>query len=133
LTTKLLAKKAAQFALTRKAHDVVVLDLRGLTSMADYFVICSADSDTHVRAVGDAVDEGMDSLGDRAWHKEGYRDGNWVLLDFVDVVVHVFHQETRQFYNLEKLWGDAPTEQIEDVVPVKKVRTKAATSKRKKE
>jgi ribosome-associated protein len=133
LTTKLLAKKAAQFALTRKAHEVVVLDLRGLTSMADYFVICSADSDTHARAVGDAVDEGMDSLGDRAWHKEGYRDGNWVLLDFVDIVVHVFHRETRQFYNLEKLWGDAPSEQIEDVPPAKTVRRRAASSKRTEE
>jgi ribosome-associated protein len=133
LTNKLLAKKAAQFALTKKAADVVILDLQGLTSMADYFVVCSGDSDTQTRAIADAVEELMAGVGDRVWHKEGYREGQWVLLDFVDVVVHVFHKETRAFYNLEKLWGDAPVEHVEDVPAKKPVRRKSPSAKRSKE
>jgi ribosome-associated protein len=133
LTTKLLAKKAAQFALTKKAADVVVLDLKGLTSMADFFVVCSADSDTQTRAIADAVIDGMAGIGDRVWHREGYSEGRWVLLDFVNVVVHVFHKETRTFYNLEKLWGDAKAEHIHDTPAAKPARRKISTTKRTKE
>lgn len=133
LTTKLLAKKTAQFALIKKAADVVILDLHGLTSMADFFVVCSGDSDTQVRAIADAVEEEMAVIGDRVWHKEGYREGQWILLDFVDVVVHVFHKDTRSFYNLEKLWGDAPTEHVEDAPVKKTVRRKSPSTKRSKE
>ncbi|MCX6139181.1 MAG: ribosome silencing factor [Ignavibacteriales bacterium] len=133
MTTKLLAKKTAQFALIKKAADVVILDLHGLTSMADFFVVCSGDSDTQVRAIADAVEEEMAAIGDRVWHKEGYREGQWILLDFVDVVVHVFHKDTRSFYNLEKLWGDAPTEHVEDARVKKTVRRKSPSTKRSKE
>ncbi len=100
----MLAKKIASLALTKKASDVIVMDLRKLTSMADFFVVCSADSDIQVKAIADAVEDGLQE--DAPWHREA-SSPNWVLLDYVDVVLHVFHKNTRSFYNLEKLWGDA--------------------------
>jgi ribosome-associated protein len=99
LKSQLLAQAVAQLALSKKAGDIVILDLRGLTTMTDYFVVCSADSDVQIRAIAAAVDEGMQKKGEAAWHKES-GSSNWVLLDFVDVVVHIFHRSTRTFYNL---------------------------------
>jgi len=114
LTAKQLAREIANLTLTKKASDVAILDLRKITTMTDFFVICSGDSDTQVKAIADAVMEGMEKKGVRAWHNEGYTALNWVLLDYVDVVVHIFHKNTRNFYNLERLWGDAKFEYIED-------------------
>jgi len=111
-----VARKIADLTLTKKAQEVVIMDLRGLTSMADFFVVCSADSDTQVRAIAEAVEEGMEKNGSGPWHRES-GSANWILLDFVDVVLHVFHKSTRSFYNLEKLWGDAAMEQVADKVP----------------
>ena len=130
LTSRALAKKAAALALLKKAHNVVILDLRKLTSMTDFFVICSADSDTHVRAIADEIRDGSERAGERVWHDEGYSESTWVLLDFVDIVVHVFHKETRSFYNLEKLWGDAKFEYVEDKPAAATVRRKARLSKK---
>lgn len=130
MTSKTLAKNAANLALSKKAFDVVILDLRALTSMADFFVVCSADSDTHVRAIADAVKEGLWKKGEDVWHSEGKSDSHWILLDFVNVVVHVFHKNTRSFYNLEKLWGDAPAEQVEDKPAVRAVRNTKPTAKK---
>lgn len=118
---KTLARKIAQFALSKKASHVVIMDLRRLTDMADYFVICSGDSDTQVKAIADAVEENTASIGTNVWRREGLTQRQWVLLDYVDVVMHIFHKEVRKVYNLEKLWGDAKTEVIEDV-PAGKVR-----------
>ena len=129
LTSKALAKKIAAFAMLKKAQDVVLLDLRKLTSMSDFFVICSADSDTHVRAIADAIRDGASGVGERIWHDEGHGESTWVLLDFVNVVVHVFHKETRHFYNLEKLWGDAKFEYIEDKPAAAQPRKKALLKK----
>ncbi len=114
MTNKTLAKKIAQLTLTKKASHVVILDLRKLTDIADFFVICSADSDTQVKAIADAVAEGTEKMGVPAWHEEGASQRQWVLLDYVDVVVHIFHKEVRKFYGLEKLWGDAKTEEVTD-------------------
>ncbi|HMK38829.1 MAG TPA: ribosome silencing factor [Bacteroidota bacterium] len=111
-----LARAVARLALSKKAGDVVTMDLRGLTSMADFFVVCSADSDVQIRAIADAVDEGMLAKGTAPWHRES-GSSSWVLLDFVDVVVHIFHRNTRAFYNLEKLWGDAKITRITDAAP----------------
>ena len=108
-----LAQAAGRLALTRKAADVVTMDLRGLTTMADFFVVCSADSDVQIRAIADAIEEGMRKKGVDAWHRES-GSTTWVLLDFVDVVVHIFHRNTRSFYNLEKLWGDAKIVPVAD-------------------
>jgi len=119
-----LAKKIAQLTLTKKAQDVITMDLRGLTSMADYFVVCSGDSDIQVKAIADAVEEGLIPQGLRPWHREA-GSPNWILLDFVDVVLHVFHKGTRTFYNLEKLWGDATIKSITEsaeALPAKPLR-----------
>ena len=109
-----LAERAAHLALEKKASDILILDVRGLTSAADHFVICSADSETQVKAIAENVAEKMREEGDKPWHVEGLESRRWVLIDFVDVVVHVFYSETRQFYGLENLWGDAPMTRVED-------------------
>lgn len=110
-----LAQRAAQIALDTKANDVVILDLRGVTDMTDFFVIASGTSDTHARAIGEHVAEGMKKEGSRAHHVEGLEKGRWVLLDFVDFVVHVFHPTLRSFYQLERLWADAEQVAVESV------------------
>ena len=112
--THSLALAAAREALKKKAQDVVVLDLRTLTGVCDFFVIVTGMADTQVRAIADQVEEGMREQGQKVWHVEGYSSGRWVLLDFVDVVVHVFHHETRDLYQLERLWRDAAREDLDD-------------------
>jgi ribosome-associated protein len=109
-----LALAAAREALKKKAQDVVVLDLRSLTGVCDFFVIVTGMADTQVRAIADQVEEGLREQGHKVWHVEGYASGRWVLLDFVDVVVHVFHHETRVLYQLERLWRDAAREDLVD-------------------
>ncbi len=126
MKSQVLAQAVARLALSKKAGDIVIMDLRGLTTMTDYFVVCSADSDVQIRAIAAAVDEGMQNKGAAAWHKES-GSSNWVLLDFVDVVVHIFHRSTRTFYNLEKLWGDARIRRVTDA-PARK--TPARTTAR---
>ena len=97
----------------RKAVDGLVLDLRGLTDVTDEFLIVSGTSDTHVRAIAEHVLETLRLRDVRAHHVEGLAAGRWVLLDFVDFVVHVFHPVLREFYQLERLWGDAPRRPLE--------------------
>lgn len=101
------ARVAAAAALDKKAEDVVVLDVRGLAAYADYFVVASGTSDRQVTAIADAVEEKMKKAGYRTIGVEGYTRGHWVLLDFGDVVVHVFYDEARAFYDIEGLWADA--------------------------
>lgn len=102
-----LAQRAAALCMSLKANDVVILSLKGVSDMTDYFVIASGTSDTHVRSIAEHVVEEMKKGGDSAYHVEGLQQGRWVLVDFVDVVVHVFHPVLRSFYQLERLWGDA--------------------------
>jgi ribosome-associated protein len=104
-----LARRAAAICLENKASDVVVLDLHGVTDMTDYFIVASGTSDTHVRSVAQHVLETLQRQGVRAASVEGLTQGRWVLLDYVDFVVHVFHPSLRAFYQLERLWGDAPS------------------------
>ncbi len=113
----ILAKHIAELTLSRKAQDVVLMNLRGLSSVTDFFVICSADSDTQVRAIAAAVEDGLKLKGERPYQVER-GSPNWMVLDYVDVVVHIFHKNTRPFYNLEKLWGDAVISHVEDTPPV---------------
>lgn len=91
-----------------KAIDIVVLDLRTLSDATDYFVVASGSSDTHVRALAERVTEVLRAKGQRPHHVEGVGPGRWALLDFVDFVVHVFHPTLRAYYQLERLWADAP-------------------------
>jgi ribosome-associated protein len=107
LTGEAIARHAAQAAADLKAVDLVVLDLRDVTDVTDFFVIASGTSDTHVRAVAEHVALELKKEGAPVHHVEGLQQGRWALLDFVDCVVHVFHPTLRQFYQLERLWGDA--------------------------
>lgn len=108
-----LAQKAAQICLDYKANDVVLLDLRSVSDMTDFFIVASGTSDTHVRSIGEHLAEEMKKLGSPVYHMEGTTKGRWVLLDFVDFVVHIFHPTLRDFYQLERLWADAETIPIE--------------------
>jgi ribosome-associated protein len=108
------ARLAAQICLDYKANDVVLLDLRGVSDMTDFFIVASGTSDTHVRSIGERLAEEMKKAGSPAYHVEGLGQGRWVLIDFVDFVVHVFHPTLRNFYQLERLWSDAEYVPIED-------------------
>ncbi len=114
MNSQQLAIKIADLIFNKKGYEVKILDLHQLTTMSDFFVICSADSDTQVKAIADEVDKSLREEGIRSWHKEGYNALNWVLLDYIDVVVHIFKKEQREFYNLEKLWGDAVITEVID-------------------
>lgn len=102
-----IARRAAALASELKATNLVVLDLRGVTDMADFFVIASGTSDTHVRSVASHVLEGLRKEGVTTESIEGLAQGRWALLDYLDCVVHVFHPQQREFFQLERLWGDA--------------------------
>jgi ribosome-associated protein len=97
----------------RKALEVTLLDLRGVSSATDWFVVAGGTSDTHVGAIADGVIDGLKKDGVRPLNVEGQREGRWVLIDYFDFVVHVFHPAAREFYQLERLWGDAPTHVFE--------------------
>jgi len=107
------AMRAASLCQDMKANDVVLLNLKGVTDMTDYFVIASGTSDTHVKAIGEHLIAELKKEGVRVHHVEGVPQGRWVLLDFVDFIVHIFHPTLRSFYQIERLWSDAevvPTE-----------------------
>jgi ribosome-associated protein len=102
-----MARTAALAAVSKKAENISVLDIREVSILADYFVICSGNSTTQVKSITDEIRDKMQEAGYTLDHVEGYKEEKWVLLDYGDVVVHVFHSREREFYNLEKLWGDA--------------------------
>ncbi len=102
-----LARRAVTVAEDKQAHDIVMLDLRGLTTIADYFVLCTAESERQIRAVTTALDEELVKSGARNPRIEGSSETGWVLLDFSDVIIHVFSPEQREFYRLERLWKQA--------------------------
>ena len=97
-----------QSAHDKKAEEIVIMEMRRKSAFCDYFVVMSASSSVRAKTIADSIEETLKGEDLRARHKEGYADGVWVLLDYGDVVVHIFSQESRKFYNLETLWGDAP-------------------------
>ncbi|OFZ20357.1 MAG: ribosome silencing factor [Bdellovibrionales bacterium GWB1_55_8] len=102
----------ARAAIDKKSENVKVLDLTDISGFTDYFVICSGQSDRQVQAIADAVNHAMGSAGRELLSSEGYGEGRWVLMDFGDIVVHVFLDALREYYDLEALWGDAPRVKI---------------------
>ena len=108
------ARKIARFALEKKATNIQVLDLRKITSVTDFFIICSGDSTVQVRAIAENVRDSCRDYGISVYNLEGLDSLRWVLIDMVDVVVHVFLPDVRAYYQLERLWGDAPTEYLDD-------------------
>ena len=107
------ARQAAQAALEKKAVNVVVLDVQGLSSVTDYFLVCNGKSTTHIQTISDAIRDGLKGMGVRPLHAEGIPESGWILLDYGDVLMHVFLEDTRLYYALERLWGDAPTLPLE--------------------
>lgn len=103
-----LVVRASELCQDRNARNIVILDLRGLSYATDFFLIASGDSDTHVKAISEHVLEALKAENTRAAGVEGLGSGRWVLIDYIDLVVHVFHPVLRDFYQLENLWGDAP-------------------------
>ena len=111
---KELAEKIAQLMIEKKAEDVKIFDLRNITTIVDYFVICSASSDTQVKAIANNIKDETGKMGEKAWHNEGMNNLSWVLMDYVNVVAHIFLKDTRKFYNLEGLWADAEITEVKD-------------------
>ncbi len=107
-----LADIIGKSVLSTKGEEVFILDMREISTVTDFFVICSGSSDIHTRAISDRVVEAMEKIDMRPWHIEGYDYGHWILLDYVDVVINIFYYKTREFYRLEKLWGDAPMKKL---------------------
>lgn len=110
---KEIAEKIFKAAEDKKAKDILVLDMEGINEVTDYFIICSANSNTQVRAIADNIDDELSKLGYYPKTKEGYSEASWVLMDFGYCVVHVFLDEERTYYNLEKLWANAPVVEFE--------------------
>ena len=108
LSTEEKTALISQIVADRKAIDVVVLDIAAASSVTDYFLICSGGSARQAQAIADAIDEQLKKAGIMPLGIEGYRDGRWILMDYGDVIVHIFSQETRDFYDLERLWASAP-------------------------
>lgn len=104
---------AVEVATERKGQEKLVLDLRGLSDATDYFLLVNGTSDIHVRSIAEGILEELKKDGVRPSHIEGLRSGRWVLIDYIDFVVHVFHPAAREFYQLERLWGDATTHTLE--------------------
>jgi ribosome-associated protein len=113
LTPEDLAREIIEYAADRKAIDIVQLDLRGMIGYTDYFVICSGRTERQTKAIHDAIYEGLKSAHRRLPERvEGLRGARWILMDYLDVVVHVFVPETREYYRLEQLWGEAPAHAV---------------------
>lgn len=106
-TAKNIALACAKAAEEKQAGEIVILDMRKLSSISDYFVICSGASDRQVKAIAEGVIDALSPEGTRCYHSEGWRDCTWIVLDFVDVIVHVFQEEARERFQIERLWGDA--------------------------
>ena len=104
------ARLIAESALDKKAENIVIMDMGAVANITDYFVICSAPSTRRVQTISDAIEEELLKKGLRRWHREGTKEALWVLIDYGDVIAHIFHNPVREFYNLERLWHDAPKE-----------------------
>ena len=117
MTGKEKAMLCVQYALDSRAKDLVLLDVGGLSSFADYFLICSGKSSRQVQGIADRVEEGLREIGIKPMGVEGRREGHWILMDYGDVIVHVFYEPTRFFYDLESLWFEAKNVPLETNEP----------------
>src|SRR5437879_2429815 len=104
-----LAKAAVDVASDKKASDIILLDIRDVSTIADYFVICSGNNTRQIQAIADAIDEELGKQGARVLHREGVAESGWLLLDFGDVIIHIFGPKEREYYRLERLWSEAKT------------------------
>lgn len=117
MTPKEIAELVVKTLDSKKARDIKLLRTTDVTVLADYFVICTATSTTQIKTLADEVEHAVEEAGEETLHREGYRSGGWVLLDLGCVVVHLFMDETRKFYNLERLWADAEEVDVSSLLP----------------
>ena len=108
------AKQVAELMLEKKALNVKIIDVRKITTLTDFFIICTSESQPQTRAIADHIQQSMKKKDINVWHIEGYEYLDWVLLDFINIVVHVFNTETREYYSLERLWADGKIISITD-------------------
>ena len=111
-TTKEIAHKIAAAACDKKAKDILLLNMENISPVTDYFIIASAGNNILVKAIADNIEDKLAEAGIFVTHKEGYAEGRWILMDYGDIVLHIFDEENRLFYNLEQLWADAPSEEF---------------------
>ncbi|MDD5557947.1 MAG: ribosome silencing factor [bacterium] len=114
---KALAMRCGRAAAGKKALDVLLMDMRGLSSITDYFVVCSGTSDRHVKAIADGVVEEVGARGRRCLHRDGPPEAGWTVIDFGEAIVHVFGEEARRYYGIERLWGDAAVSRLREPRP----------------
>lgn len=126
MNSEKLAHTIAKLILEKKGEKVVIQDLRKLTTITDFFVICNVEVDVQAKAIVEHIKDQLIFQSIKPWHTEGSQANSWILLDFVDVVVHVFKKESRGFYGLERLWGDAPMTEIKDDNDAAKTHTENA-------
>lgn len=101
------AKNIVDLILSKKGFDIKIFDINEISSIAEKFVLCSADSDIQVKAIADEIEDKLSEQGIKCYHKEGFESLNWVILDYFDVIVHIFRKSAREYYNLDRLWADA--------------------------
>ena len=103
--TEVMLGKFVEFLQDKKAKDINTINIKNVSVLADYFIICGGTSTTHIKAVADELEVKAEEIGVKCMHKEGYNSARWILMDYGDIIVHIFHEEDRGFYNLEKLWS----------------------------
>ena len=112
--SKTIISTIANSMLDKKAYDIKIIHVDKLTSLTDAFIICTSDSDPQTRAITNHIKDTLAKEGIKAWHTEGYQHLKWVLIDYVNIVINIFNKESREFYNIERLWADAKIELIEE-------------------
>lgn len=116
MTTLQQAKETAKILSEKKGLDIKVIEISDVSVIADYMVIATGNSSTHVKALADEVETQLDDMGVSVSHIEGYRSNSWILLDYIDIIVHVFSNEAREYYDLERLWEDGKDVDISDII-----------------
>ncbi|MCK5075499.1 MAG: ribosome silencing factor [Calditrichia bacterium] len=116
MTNKELTEKISELALEKKGYEVKIMELGKITNTCEYFVLITGDTEVHARAIADNIEDKLAAEDITLWHKEGYGNANWILMDYIDVVVHVFKPEKRDYYNLDNLWADAKVKLVRDGV-----------------
>ena len=110
------AQRISELMLEKKALEIIIIDVREITTLTDYFVVCTSESEPQTRAITDHINQKMKEEGVKSWHIEGYEYLDWVLIDFVNIVVHIFSKETREYYEFERLWADGKITHVKDEV-----------------
>ena len=110
-----IAKKITKLMIDKKALDITLIDLKGITTLTDYFIICTSESDPQTRAIFNHIKDQLIKKDVKPWKSEGYEHLHWVVMDYINFVVHIFNKETRDYYDFERLWGDAKITKIKNI------------------